>query len=339
MNPTSPTVPVIDVSPLVQGSGDRQAVATQLHTACRESGFFYVRGHGINEELIRRLYALSVDFFAQPEAEKMKIHMTLGGKAWRGFFPVGEELTSGKPDQKEGIYFGTELGPNDPRVQAGLPMHGVNLFPAQPPGLADTVLAYIDALTQLGHQLMTGIALSLGLPESYFADRYTRDPLTLFRIFHYPSTSPEERETTWGVGEHTDYGMLTMLLQDQVGGLQVRSAGQWIEAPYLEGTFVCNIGDMLDRMTGGYYRSTPHRVRNQSGRSRLSFPFFFDPHFDAQMEAIDLQDAPHAEEGYDRWDGSRLHEFSGTYGEYVLSKVAKVFPQLRDQVERQQPQA
>ena len=331
---TSPfTVPVIDIAPLVHATGDPQAVATQLHAACRESGFFYISGHGIAAALMARLYDLSVQFFAFPEAEKLNIRMALGGRAWRGFFPVGEELTSGKPDRKEGLYFGTELGPEDLRVQAKLPMHGPNLFPADPPGLRDTVLEYMQALTFLGHRLMEGLSLSLGLPATFFADRYTRDPLTLFRIFHYPPEPPGDAAMPWGVGEHTDYGVLTILLQDPVGGLQVKSGGQWIEAPYIEGTFVCNIGDMLERMTGGYYRSTPHRVRNLSGRGRLSFPFFFDPNFDVQIKAIDLSraavyDAPEA-----RWDSASVHDFEGTYGDYVLGKVAKVFPQLRREVE------
>ncbi|MEZ4772402.1 MAG: 2-oxoglutarate and iron-dependent oxygenase domain-containing protein [Bacteroidia bacterium] len=327
-------VPVIDISPLVAGQGDRNSVAKQLHAACRESGFFYIRGHGIDETLQNRLHQLSEQFFALPLEEKMNIHMKLGGRAWRGFFPVGEELTSGKPDRKEGLYFGTELGPEDPRVRAKLPMHGANLFPGHPSGLRETVLSYTSAMTTLGHQLMEGLALSLGLPESYFSDRYTSDPLTLFRIFHYPPESKEDAAAMpWGVGEHTDYGVLTILKQDTVGGLQVRSHGQWIEAPYIEGTFICNIGDMLDRMTGGYYRSTPHRVRNTSGRERYSFPFFFDPNFDVEVKPIDLRHiAALSDEPEARWDGENVHTFEGTYGDYVLGKVAKVFPQLRRDV-------
>lgn len=104
-------------------------------------------------------------------------------------------------------------------------------------------------MTQLGHTLMTGIALSLGLDESYFVDRYTFDPLTLFRIFNYPP-HPINKPENWGVGEHTDYGVLTILKQDHSGGLQVKSQSNWIDAPPVPGSFVCNIGDMLDRMTG-----------------------------------------------------------------------------------------
>ena len=328
------SVPVIDIRPLVTGKGDAATVAAQLGAACREFGFFYITGHGVAEALQRRLEALSEAFFARPVEEKMAIRMALGGRAWRGYFPVGEELTSGKPDLKEGIYFGAELPEDDPRVKAGLPMHGRNLFPPGVPAFREVVLQYMEALTQVGHRLMTGLALSLGLEADYFASRYTTAPLTLFRIFHYPpSPAGQDAETQWGVGEHTDYGVLTILKQDSTGGLQIRTKSKWIEAPYIPNTFICNIGDMLDRMTGGYYRSTPHRVRNVSGRGRLSYPFFFDPNFDVRIEPIDMGNvARPADAGEERWDGASVHEFEGTYGDYILGKVSKVFPQLRRDV-------
>jgi isopenicillin N synthase-like dioxygenase len=240
---------------------------------------------------------------------------------------VGQELTSGKPDQKEGLYFGAELGDEHPKVQAGVPLHGRNLFP-ELPGFRETVLAYLDQLTRLGHTLMEGIALSLGLDASYFWDRYTRDPLILFRIFHYPPLPAAQAEALWSVGEHTDYGLLTILLQDDAGGLQVKSKSGWIEAPPIPGSFVCNIGDMLDRMTGGLYRSTAHRVRNRANVGRLSFPFFFDPNFDAAVRPIDTS-AAIVDDKAERWDGVSVRELSGTYGDYILGKVAKVFPDLK----------
>jgi isopenicillin N synthase-like dioxygenase len=153
---------------------------------------------------------------------------------------------------------------------------------------------------------MAGIASSLDLDESYFAERYTADPLILFRIFNYPRTpAPADG---WGVGEHTDYGLLTMLKQDDNGGLQVKSRSGWIDAPPVPGSFVCNIGDMLDRLTGGRYRSTPHRVLPPLARDRLSWPFFFDPGFDADIPLM------------------------GRYGDYLLAKIGKVFPELGREV-------
>ena len=345
-DPTS-QVPIIDVAPLVAGAGDQEAVATAMGRACRENGFFYVIGHGVSEDLNRRLEDLSQVFFAQDVETKLEIRMALAGKAWRGYFPVGDELTSGRPDIKEGLYFGLELSEEDPRVRAGLPLHGPNLFPAGIPGFAEAILEYMAALTDLGHTLMRGMALSLGLEPGYFRERHMVDPLTLFRIFHYPPVTkkleaeegPEtedgpEAEEQWGVGEHTDYGVLTILKQDDVGGLQVKTGSRWIDAPPVPNSYVCNIGDMLDRLTRGLYRSTPHRVQNVSGRSRFSFPFFFDPGFEARIEAIDLSRAgllTNAEEDKaERWDHASVHEFEGTYGDYVIAKVSKVFPALRE---------
>jgi isopenicillin N synthase-like dioxygenase len=324
-------LPVVDLSPLLDAGADPSGAAAAIGEACRTAGFFYVVGHGVDRALIERLDRLAREFFALGAEEKETIRMARGGRAWRGWFPVGAELTSGKPDQKEGLYFGAELGPEHPAVAAGTPLHGPNLYPALD-GFRETVLAYLDALSGLGHRLMEGIALSLGLERGHFAARLTRDPLILFRIFHYPPLEGPAREEQWSVGEHTDYGLLTILLQDSAGGLQVKSGSRWIEAPPLEGSFVCNLGDMLERMTGGRYRSTPHRVRNASGRSRLSFPFFFDPGWDATVEP--LPGGPERDDSAERWDRSSPLLFAGTYGEYLLGKIGKVFPELREGVLR-----
>lgn len=212
-------------------------------------------------------------------------------------------------------------------------MHGRNLLPSDDvlPGFADVVHAWIAQVVALAHRVIGSIALSLDLPSDYFAARYTADPLVLFRIFSYPCRQvPDGVDARHGVGEHTDYGLLTLLRQDDVGGLQVRSPMGWLEAEPLPGSFVCNIGDMLDRMTGGLYRSTPHRVRiNTSGRERLSFPLFFDPGFETRIEPIRT---PEIDDRAQRWDGESVHAFDGTYGDYVLAKVGKVFPDLGQRV-------
>lgn len=265
-------------------------------------GFFYVVGHGVDDALQQRLEDAARAFFARPEATKAEIAMAKGGTAWRGWFPVGGELTSGVPDRKEGIYFGAELPPSD------VPLHGPNLFPDDE--LRDAVLAYLDAMTVLGHRLADAMGIDRALRD---------DPTTLFRIFHYPAGGDGQ----WGVGEHTDYGLLTILRQDPTSGLQVKSTTGWIDAPPIEESFVVNIGDMLERLTGGAYRSTPHRVRNTSDVGRLSFPFFFDPSWDAVVPV------PEGASGaVERWDGEDVLSWEGTYGEYLVGKVAKVFPEL-----------
>ncbi|GIF54253.1 iron/ascorbate oxidoreductase [Asanoa iriomotensis] len=313
---------MIDVGPLRAG-GDVDQVAREIESACRDTGFFYVTGHGVPAAMVARLDAAAREFFALPETEKMAIAMRHAGPAWRGYFPLGGELTAGRPDRKEGIYFGEELPAGDPR--AGLPLHGRNLFPTAVPALRDAVLDYQAALTALAQDVLRGVARSLDLPADYFAAGYTRVPTVLFRIFHYPPQPPET--DAWGVGEHTDYGLLTLLAQDENGGLSVRTPSGWVDAPPLPGTFVCNIGDMLERLTGGWYRSTLHRVRNRSGNERLSYPFFFDPDFGAEVPPLPGR-ARTTAAGEPRWDGADPVAFTGTYGDYLTAKVAKVFPEL-----------
>lgn len=299
-------VPVIDL-----GAGDDE-VARAIDHACRSRGFFVVVGHGVPLDLVSDLDACARVFFARPDTEKQAIAMRHGGTAWRGWFPLGGELTSGRPDQKEGLYFGAELPAGDDR-----PMHGRNLFPAEPAELRELVLRYLDELTSLGHRLVDLLDLGLGADGRLGA--LVADPLVLFRIFGYPA-----QVDGWGVGEHTDYGLLTILHQDDNGGLQVRDGATWTEVPPLPGSFVCNIGDMLEKATGGVYRSTPHRVQNRSTNYRLSMPFFFDPGWDARVERL-VEATP---TGVARWDGADPHLFDGTYGDYVWAKVGAVFPGL-----------
>jgi len=321
------SIPVIDIGPMIAADEPSSvpSLGDEIHRACRDYGFFYVTGHGVPVDLQTRLESLSRQFFAMDTKDRMSIAMKHGGRAWRGYFPVGDELTSGQPDQKEGIYFGSELSDDHPRVMSGTLLHGKNLFPAIP-GFRDTVLKWIEQMTQLGHTLMRAISLSLKLDPEYFHDQCTDDPLVLFRIFHYPPLDGQQ-EQLWSVGEHTDYGLLTVLKQDHTGGLQIRTQSEWIDAPVIDNAFICNLGDMLDRMTCGTYRSTPHRVRNTAATGRLSFPFFFDPNWDAVVRPIDSQVVA-ADDSVQRWDGTNVHDWTGTYGDYILRKVRRVFPDM-----------
>lgn len=320
------SIPIVDVGPLRARSdtASRSRAAEEIAAACRESGFFYARGHGIPMELLARLDAAARTFFALPIERKMEIAMARSGHAWRGYFPLGAELTSGYADAKEGVYFGAEIARDDPRAR--LPLHGPNLFPIDVPELRPEVLEFMSAASVAAHAILEGIALGLALDADYFRTHYTSEPTMLFRIFRYPPIATDHDE--WGVGEHTDYGLLTLLAQDDVGGLQVKTQHGWIDAPPIEGTLVCNIGDMLDRLTGGYFRSTPHRVRNKSGRERLSFPFFFDPALDAEVKPLPSHSAHLRDDRDTRWDRTSVHAFRGTYGDYLLGKVSKVFPEL-----------
>jgi isopenicillin N synthase-like dioxygenase len=322
-------LPVVDVGPLRDGTGaDR--VAGEIDRACRTTGFFYVTGHGVPDALPRRVDELAREFFARPDDEKARIAMAKGGRAWRGWFPLAGELTSGVADWKEGLYFGEELGPDDARVSARWPLHGANLFPAEPAALRPAVQELIDALTAVGHTLLRGVSRALDLDDDWFDRHLTAAPTVLFRIFRYPPLPGDAASALWSVGEHTDYGLLTILAQDTSGGLEVRGPDGWIAAPPIPGTFVVNLGDMLERMTGGRYRSTPHRVRNTGDTDRLSLPLFLDPAWDAEVRPVPNPLGRDRARDTDRWDGASVHEWSGTYGDYLLGKVSKVFPALVD---------
>lgn len=306
------------------------AVAAELDRACRDTGFFLIVGHGIDPELQRRLDSAARRFFALAEPAKANLAMAKAGRAWRGWFPEGGELTAGQPDRKEGLYLGTDLGPDHARVQAATPLHGLNLLPDQDvPELRPAVSDWIRAMTNLGRALLRGVSLGLGLPAERLLQLVAADPTVLFRIFRYPPTSAEDG---WGVAEHTDYGLLTILAHDGRPGLEVRTDQGWTGVTAAPSTFVVNIGDMLDRMTEGRYRSTPHRVRHlttdSDGRDRLSFPFFFDPSWDAEIKPLPLPGARPPDDASRRWDGESVHASGGTYGQYLTERVARVFPEL-----------
>lgn len=318
-------LPIVDMS-RAHDAAPRTQIARDLDAACREFGFFYLVGHGIDTPSVDALIATAREFFALPVEEKRRIHMSKGGRAWRGFFQLGEELTSGKPDGKEGLYFGIELSEDDPRVKARRPLHGRNLFPS--PELASAVLRYIDDVSRVGHAVMSLLAIGLGLVPDFFRTHYTQDPTILFRIFNYPRTTAPDVDL--GVGAHTDYGFLTLLKQDTVGGLQVRHGESWLDVPDVPDSFVCNVGDMLERVTRGRYLSALHRVRSSTTRDRMSMALFFDPDFDAVLAPIEHLSAASRPHTNVRWDDIDPHLTRTTYGEYLLSKVGRVFPALRD---------
>jgi len=332
---TPAAIPVIDISPLLQHTASPDSISdvdNRLGQACTDVGFLYIVGHGIPDGLQADLHRASAKFFALDVERKRKVAMALGGKAWRGWFPVGDELTSGRPDQKEGFYLGSEDG------DSPLPLHGRNLWPDEVPELRVAVDKYMSHCCNLGQVLMQSLVRYLRVDASVFMGQFD-NPTTLFRIFNYPPHADVDGDglPLFGVGEHTDYGYLTLLLQDNSGGLQEKLAdGSWIDAPPIPGSLVVNLGDALEHNTGCLIKATPHRVRHTSKSNRMSFPFFFDPSFPRRMESIvsqlpeELQRrAQRNRTGRrDRWDGSQPELFEGQYGVYLMKKVSKVFPEL-----------
>jgi isopenicillin N synthase-like dioxygenase len=314
----SPTLgdvlPIIDIT-------DRSAAAA-IDAGCRSVGFFAISNHGVASELRGAVIAAATEFFARPAADKEQVSLARGGAAWRGWFPLGGELTSGVPDLKEGYYFGRELPP-DRR-----PMHGPNVWPRHPDALRPAVTEWMTAMEQLGQRVLSLMAEGLGLPADFFATGLTADPTVLFRIFRYPP-HPDSADDRWGVGQHSDYGLLTLLAHDGKPGLEVQIGEEWVPAPSDPELIICNLGDMLDRLTAGRYRSTPHRARNHAAADRYSLPFFLDPGWDAVIEPIQLDDGwEAAPDAGLRWDRADLRTVEGTYGQWLTGKVSKVFPDL-----------
>lgn len=307
-------LPVIDIQ--------SAAAAHEIDAACREFGFFAIRNHGVPDELRMALLATAAEFFALSQEDKEAVALVHGGPAWRGWFPLGGELTSGVPDLKEGYYFGREL-PLERR-----PMHGPNIWPDRPEALRTLVTQWMDLMEPLAQHVLAAMAQGLGLGSDFFRSGLTAEPTPLFRIFRYPP-HPDGATDRWGVAEHTDYGLLTLLAHDGKPGLQVKVGDDWTDAPHDPELIICNLGDMLDRLTAGRYRSTPHRARNVTSGDRYSLPFFLDPGWSAIIEQIDLDDGWTAPLDADRrWDRANLREVSGTYGDWLTAKVSKVFPHL-----------
>jgi isopenicillin N synthase-like dioxygenase len=276
---------IIDVSGLA--SGEKQAVsriAAQLGRACRDTGFFYVTGHGIPDALLSGIFARAQSFFAAPAAAKDAISIKRS-RHNRGYVGLStESLDPTHTDNKEAFNIGLDLAPSDPDVVAGKPFRGVNLWP-DTPGFRDTALDYFNAVWKLGCDLHFAIASDLGLKTDYFADKLDR-PMATLRLLHYPPRDAA-RGDALGAGVHTDYGSVTLLLTDDAGGLEVkRRDGTWVQAPPMPGTFVCNIGDCLMRWSNDIYVSTPHRVMNPPGRDRYSVAFFLDPNPEALIDCL-----------------------------------------------------
>ncbi len=290
-------IPVIDLTLLLAGAlAERRLVARQIGAACRDTGFFYIINHGIPAALIAQSFAEAARFFALPTAQKAEIAIE-NSSCHRGWFTMGSEnldperQTQGG-DLKEGVKIGRDLPPEHPLVRAGTPLHGSNQWPADLPGWRAAMQTYYDAMEALGRRLMHGFALALDLEETWF-DRWLRTPMNTLGPLHYPPQTGRITQTQLGAGAHTDFGCLTMLAQDDNGGLQVlKRNGSWIDAPPIPGSFVVNIGDMMERWTNGVFTSTRHRVINISGRERYSIPYFFDPDFNAEVVCLETCKGP-----------------------------------------------
>ncbi|KAL0332199.1 UNVERIFIED_CONTAM: putative 2-oxoglutarate-dependent dioxygenase [Sesamum calycinum] len=318
------SIPLIDISPLVEKWDDPNLakdegvaeVVRQLDRACREAGFFYVKGHGIRDSLVKDIRSVSRQFFHLPYEEKLKIKLS-AATGYRGYQRVGENITKGVPDMHEAIDCYREVKPGM-YGRLGEAMEGCNKWPSDPPNFKDLMEEYVNLCTGLSRKIMRGIALALGVPMDVFEGNRAGDPFWVFRVIGYPVV-------------HHANGQEMPKTETDVG-----CNGEWISAIPVPGTFVCNIGDMLKILTNGEYESTLHRVINNSPKYRVCVAYFYEitngnlimfspyvcfflndqPNFDAAIEPLDTC--------VQRTGGTRRFD-SAVYGKHLVSKVLTNF--------------
>jgi isopenicillin N synthase-like dioxygenase len=282
-------IPVIDLAAhQTLDARERRAVPARVGDAASSGGIFYVENHGVPAAVVDAQFRLAHEFFAIDVTEKAAIDVARSN-CFRGYEAFASQtIDAASPgDLKEGFIMGPELDAAHPHVLAGYPNTGANLWPLRPPHFKAQMLAWVDQMNALGRRLAALLARSLDLPEEYFAAALL-EPMTYSQLFHYLSQPRMPLASQLGAGAHVDWGFLTILAQDDVGGLEVRDAlGGWSAAPPVPGTLVVILGEMILRLTNGRYRSATHRVAiNTSGRSRYSLPTFIDPNYDYQITCV-----------------------------------------------------
>ncbi|MEZ0068943.1 isopenicillin N synthase-like dioxygenase [Streptacidiphilus sp. MAP12-20] len=282
--PAPTSLPVIDLAHL-----DREA----LHRAARDVGFFQLIGHGISQAEIDGLLAASRAFFALPEADRVALD-NRNSPHFRGYTRTGKELTRGRRDWRDQLDIGEELpahapGPDEPAYWW---LEGPNQWPAAQPELREVALRWIARLSAVADHLLHELLASIGAPADFYDDAFAGHPRSHLKLIRYPGRAPVGNDQ--GVGVHKDYGFLTLLLTDGVGGLQVEAPGGFIDVPHIPGAFVVNLGELLEVATNGYLKATNHRVVSPPGaRERYSAPFFYNPRLDAHIAPLPF---PHAAE-------------------------------------------
>jgi len=292
---TDTRLPLIDMTGVHQGdAASIQRVGAAIREACSESGFFYITNHGVPQAVIDRAMAAAKTFFAYPVETKRQVAVN---KRHRGWHALGGALMyeATRPDHKEFFSIGLELPEDDANVLAGEALRGPNQWPAFMPELQKALDDYYAAIAVAGADLLKAVAAGLGIDEDFFTAKYDKR-LQRTQMVYYPPHPPMAEADQFGVAPHTDYGCITLLYQDDSGGLQVRELGtnDWIDATPIHGSLVVNVGDLLARWSNDRFRSTLHRVINKSGHERYSIATFYDPTYSAMVDPCDLGVEPDA---------------------------------------------
>lgn len=280
-------IPILDLGPYLAGEpGALEKAAAELRYIGENIGFHYIRNHGIAQALIDRTFEQAKRFHAQPLEAKLKVKIN---EHMQGYMPMqgsttrSSDLTkNNKPNQNEAFFFKREIDETDPEF--GMPHRTPNQWPGSLPGFREAVVEYYTAMDNLGRRMLPIYAVALGLPPDYF-DGAFRKPLASVRMTHYPEVSYVDNE--YGIAPHTDSSFLTLLAQNKLAGLQIRTRdGEWVDAPAIDGTFIVNSGDILRRWTNNRFLSTPHRAYNVNRSARYAIPFFYHPDPNYRMECL-----------------------------------------------------
>lgn len=317
-------LPVLDLSDLDRDTDSAERFRDTLRTATHETGFFYLVGHGIPDDVIQRAFTEAGRFFALPTVDKQQAEM-LRSPHFRGYTRTGGELTQGRTDWREQIDIAAErTACVEPTAPAYMRLEGPNLWPPAQPDLRPVFLDWERRCSDVAMRLMRAWAVALGSLDRVFDDMFGDRPSTLIKLVRYPGR--EERGQ--GVGAHKDPGVLTLLMiEPGKGGLQIEHEGTWIDAPAVPGAFVVNIGELMEFATDGYLKATVHRVVSPPpGEVRMSIPFFFNPALDSTVPRVELPTelASHAR-GVTTDPGNVI---SGTFGDNLLKARLRAHPDV-----------
>ena len=302
-------IPIVDIAPLVRGETSREAETVEtIARACQDVGFMYVRNHDVPEAVLSRLVERAKSFFALTTAEKKSVAVE-DSPQFRGYLPL--EYTGNEGEKGKNLQEGFMVMHEQPL--GSFPMHGPNQWPKALPSLRPAMEDYFTVMEKLATPLMHGFAMALGHKPELF-DGFHRDPMSVLKLNHYPPQEIMDETEIIGVGGHCDGGSFTILWQDTLGGLEVRNKrGDWVGVPPVEGTFVINIANLLQRWTNGRFSSTEHRVINRYGKDRYSIAFFVYPSHSTVV-------APVVDRSHGEFD-------SVVCGEDMLTYFRRVYPQ------------
>ncbi|MFF1448490.1 isopenicillin N synthase family dioxygenase [Streptomyces sp. NPDC058274] len=291
-NPSYQQLPIIDLSAADRGPQARALLHAQLHSAAHDVGFFQLVGHGVRDAETAALLGAMRRFFALPEADRLALD-NVNSPHFRGYTRTGDERTGGSRDWRDQLDIGAERpartpGPGEPAYWW---LEGPNQWPAALPELRTAALAWIDRLSAVAARLLRELLAAIGAPADFYEPAFGERAHPQLKLVRYPGSAGDGADQ--GVGAHKDYGFLTLLLQDEVGGLQVqRGDGNFHDVPPIPGAFVVNLGELLEVATNGYLVATNHRVVSPPGATeRFSVPFFYNPRLDARVEPLVF---PHA---------------------------------------------